>query len=202
MSSSRRSRQMATSSSRHPPQLESNIRVTHRFRFVSTNGALTGVTGESLAGAVGAVGTLLNSLVSVSADFVRVSYVEMWTPPAAQGDSATCSINWSGTANSPDVEFSDTTVSVTDAAHVRSVPPRNSLAGFWQAASSNTTVFSLIAPPGTIIDVRISFILSDSGALTQTIAVATAALGETYYLSLDPSFATHYYVPQSLNTTH
>jgi hypothetical protein len=79
-------------------------------------------------------------------------------------------------------------------------PPRNSLASFWQLAGG-TTLCTLTAPVGSVIDVDLSLIFNDNdGAVINNIAVSTGVLGTSYYLSLDPN-GTHRYVPVSLNTT-
>lgn len=123
----------------------------------------------------------------------------MWSPPASQGAAITCSVEWVG-ANSPNREYSDTSVSVATPAHVSCPPPPMSLAAFWQTASS-ATLFSLVAPVGSIIDIHLALILSDDDQGSNTpISVASAVLGQSYYLSLDPN-ATHRYTPVSLVTT-
>jgi len=126
----------------------------------------------------------------------------MWSPPASQGASATCSIEWAGYQNSPAIEYSDTTISVSQPAHISCRPPPLSLAAFWQVTGT-TPLAQIIAPSGTIIDVVLSLILYDDDAnITQaTSSVSTAGiLGLVYYLSLD-SNATHRFVPVSLATT-
>jgi len=183
-----------------PPQISSNITLRHVYRFVSSSGTATVLTPTSLLCAAGTMGTALNTSVTSFVASVRINRVTMWTPPASQGATATCSVNWNGYQNSPDVEMSDTTVSVSRPARVSCVPPRGSLAAFWQTVGTNT-ICTLVAPTGTIIDVDLSLILSDDdpGTAAST-AVATAAVGGIYYLSLDPN-ATHRYVPVSLFTT-
>jgi len=183
------------------PQIPSNVSYGHTFRFLSTSGTLTAITPTSLLGAAGAFTQVVNTtLVTVNAS-VRVNKIEMWTPPAAQGSSATCAVNFSGTSlNQPDREYSDTTVSTAFPAHLVVRPAATSLASFWQAASANT-LFTLVAPVGTIIDVHVALIWNDGGdAASGAITVATAALGALYYMSLDPN-ATHRYTPVSLTTT-
>jgi hypothetical protein len=131
---------------------------------------------------------------------VKINSITMWTPPPSQGSSATCSVDWVGFQNSPDREVSDTSVSVAVPAMVASKPPRNSLASFWQLAGG-TTLCTLTAPVGSVIDVDLSLIFNDNdGAVINNIAVATGVLGTSYYLSLDPN-GTHRYVPVSLNST-
>jgi len=182
-----------------PPQIRSNIQFSHKYRFVSTSATSTAITPTSILGAAGTVGITVNTNVVVICSSFKIRSLAMWTPPASQGASATCSVDWVGSANAPNVEFSDTTVSVATPAHVQCAPPAMSLAAFWQVAGAGT-LFSLVAPVGTIIDLDLDLILTDDDVSATVIGVAAAALGVQYYLSLDPN-ATHRYTPVSLTTT-
>lgn len=140
-----------------------------------------------------------NSVINSFYGCVKIQRIEMWSPPAAQGSAVTCSVDWVGNANSPNREFSDTTVSVSTPAYVVTSPPPQSLASFWQTNNTNALA-TLTAPSGTIIDVVLALILNDSDEATAQNAAATVVLGNIYYLSLDLN-ATHRYVPVSLTTT-
>jgi hypothetical protein len=182
-----------------PIQIRSNVELRHRFRFVSTNGASTSITPTSLLCSAGTMCTVVNSVVTSFYGSVKVNQIEMWSPPASQGSSTTCSVDWIGSAYQPNREYSDTSVSVATPAYLKCSPPPMSLAGFWQAPSTNT-LFNLVAPVGTIVDVHLSLILNDDDESFASATVAGAALGQVYYLSLDPN-ATHHYPPVSLTTT-
>jgi len=144
------------------------------------------------------MGTATNTTVTAFNASVKVMKVEILTPPASQGANATCSVEWAGSVNSPDREFSDTSVSTATPAHVSTTPPAQSLASFWQTASTGT-LFLITAPTGSIIDIVLSLINAD-GATTATSTVATAVIGTVYYMSLDPN-ATHRFTPVSLTST-
>jgi len=182
-----------------PPQIRANIQLNHLYRFTSTNATATAITGTSILCAAGSVGTLLNTQVNSFVGSFKIRSIGMWTPPPSQGSAATCSVDWSGFNNSPNVEISDTSNSVARPAHLMTSPPTASLASFWQLSGS-TNLAILTAPVGTIIDVRLDLVLYDSDITQATSTVTTAALGTVYYLSLDPN-ATHHYVPVSLTTT-
>jgi len=186
-----------------PPQIESNILVSHKYRFVSTSGTVTQLTPTSLLCAAGSVGTVVNTTVTSFFGSVKINRVEIWSPPASQGAAVTCSVEWAGSVAPfiADREVSDTTVSVARPAHLSTRPPRLSLASFWQTAAA-TTICAVTAPVGSIIDVHLSLTLyDDNGNVPQaTSVVATAVLGTVYYLSLDPN-ANHRYTPVSLTTT-
>jgi hypothetical protein len=180
-----------------PIQIRSNVELRHRFRFVSTNAVSQSVTPNSLMCSAGTMCSVANTTVNSFYGSVKVNQIEMWSPPASQGSSTTCSVDWIGSSYQPNREYSDTSVSVATPAHVISSPPPMSIASFWQTSSTNT-LFTLIAPVGTIIDVHLSLILNDSDESLVTASVTTATLGNIYYLSLDPN---KHYTPVSLTTT-
>jgi hypothetical protein len=182
-----------------PSQFRSNIELSHKYRFVSTNGTATAITGTSLLCASGGVVTVLNTTFKSMFASVKIKRITMWAPPASQGSAVTCSVEWIGQANSPNREISDTTVSVARNAYVSSSPPPQSLASFWQNTSSGN-LCTITAPTNTIIDVEVSLILNDDDVAAATSVVASGTLGGYYFLSLDPN-ATHYYTPVSLVTT-
>jgi len=178
--------------------IRSNVELRHLFRFTSTSGTATDITPNSLLGACGVIGTVTNTTARCIFQSVKVNKVTIVTPPAAQGGAATCAIQWLGIGNSPSRELSDTTVSVANPARVSSAPPTQSLAAFLQV-SSTTTLFTLTAPTGSIIDVHVTAIMGDT-TLGPNLTPATVVVGTQYYLTLDPS-ATARYLPVSLTTT-
>jgi len=183
------------------PQLRTNVVVSHTYRFVSTSGTATTVTNDSVIAALGNICTVTNTSVSAIAQSFHVRKLTLVSPPASQGASATCSVEWLAAAvvSSTNMEVSDTTVSVAVPACVVSSPPANSNAAFWQTSSTNG-LFILTAPVGTVIDLAVDYILVDDPAFNKITTVATGVLGTMYYLSLDPN-ATHRYTPVSLTTT-
>jgi len=196
---SRRRGNRPSRASGHPPQIQANVRVRHTYRFTSTSATATAITPTSTLGAMGGVSAAANTNVSSFFGSFLIREVKIYTPPASQGAAATCSVEWIGLANCPNVEVSDTTVSVADPAVIRSRPPVNSLASFWQLAGT-TAYMTLTAPAGSIIDVSLDAVLFDDDVAQAVNAVAASSLGSVYYLSLDPN-ATHRYVPVSLTTT-
>lgn len=182
-----------------PKQFKSNVELRHSYRFVSTNATATALTPSSILASAGTMCTVANSSTINLFSAFKLNQIEMWTPPASQGTSATCSVDWVGLGNSPNREYSDTTVSVATPAYLKCPPPPNSLASFWQTASV-TAICTITAPVGTIIDVHLSLILTDDDIGQIGTAIAVGALGNVYYLSLDPN-ATHRYTPVSLTTT-
>ncbi len=67
------------------------------------------------------------------------------------------------------------------------VPPKNALAGFWQVVASNASTIALLTcPAGSVIDMDVSFTLSNNLS-TATVAVSSGPLGTPVYLGLDGS---------------
>jgi len=182
-----------------PPQIKSNVMFKHKFRFVSTSATATSITPTSLLGAAGTVCYAVNANVAAINASVKLNRISMWSPPSAQGSSVTCSVDWIGSANSPNQEISDTSVSVAQPAYLSTSPPNQSIASFWHV-SSDAAICTLVAPVGTIIDVDLDLVLQDDDLSAVVIAVAVGAAGVQYFLSLDPN-ATHRYIPVSLTTT-
>jgi hypothetical protein len=187
------------------PMLKTNVNYSHKFRFVATAQGTATVTGIKLGGVVGASGTTAATQLCTTADSVRIKSIEMWAPPPTQGSVSTVSVVWNqasaGVVNFSTIEHSDTSNSVAVPAHVKSHPPKDTLAAFWQPTSTGVTLCTLVTPPGTIIDVDLDIIMSDSAAATQTYTAATIVSGVMYYLALD-GFAGNNLVPVSLTTTH
>ncbi len=184
--------------SQNPPQFVSNIRNSHKFRFVASAAYNSQVSDTAILGVPGAVCTVVNTTAAMMTQCFRIKKIEVWAAPAAQGSSATVSLDWIGLANSPNLEVSDTTLSVARNAHIIAVPPINSLAHFWNRGS-NTAMFTLVCPINSIIDVTLEYILDDVGTLT-TVGVVTGVLNTLYYLPLD-GVTTHLLTPVSLQST-
>jgi hypothetical protein len=185
-----------------PPSLSSNVTLNHTFRFVSASSTVQAITAKSLCLAAGCTGTVTNTTVTSPFASVKLNHISIWSPPSSQGSAVTCSVEWASQSNANNREVSDTSVSVATPAHIRSRPPLNSLASFWQAPGiADNQLCNLVAPSGSIIDVNLSLIMQDDdngSAITRS--VATAVIGTIYYLALDNATG-HVYTPVSLTTT-
>ena len=186
------------SGQRQPPQLPTNVRVRHTFRFRSTSSTATVITDTNLVDMCGAICTIANTALAQIALNGKLHSVSVWTPPASQGGNATCSVEWNSGNYAPQTEVSDTTISTAIPAHIRAVPPAGSAAAFWYG-QSGTALFTLTAPTGSVIDVDVTFLLNDSGAAASNYAVAAGTLGTMYYPPLDGT--TDRFLPVSLVTT-
>jgi len=193
------SRKQPQGGSSDPPQLSTNVRLKHRFRFMATAAQNGPITDTNILGACGTICTVVNSLTTNFTESFKIRKVEVWAAPSSQGSASTCSVDWVGYQNSPNLEESDTTLSVTKNAHIVAVPPQMSLASFWQK-SSGTTLFTLVCPANSVIDITLDMIQADQEVALVSNAIATGVIAHTYFLALDGS-GTHNLVPVSLNTT-
>jgi hypothetical protein len=184
-----------------PPQFSSNVTNRHSFRFTATASSSASISANNLLGIVGNICHVANTAVMSIAGSAKLHRVSIYTPPAAQGASATCQVTWlSATADSPSLlEMSDTSVSTAQPAHISTVPPKESGAAFW-FNSSTDPLFQIVAPIGSIIDVDISYVLNDIGAPGVAATVVTGTLGVMYWLPLDGT-SSHNLTPVSLLST-
>jgi hypothetical protein len=182
-----------------PGAFQPNIRYNHKFRFRATADFSSYVTDSHLLAVAGTVCTVTNSTASVLARAVRISNVKLWSPPAYQGETATVSLTWFGALNSPNLEVSDTTSSVTKNAYISVRPPKNSLASFWQKNTA-TTLFNMVCPINTILEISLEIIQSDQETSVQTTTYTTCTAGQIYYPALSHGVS-DLLVPIGLQTT-
>lgn len=172
--------------------------MTHTFRYISATGSQTTIYSGDLIAACGNIAVLTTSLYAIAAT-VKLRSIRIWTPPASQGSTATCSVNWFGGPQSPNTAISDTTISVTVPAKISTRPPPKSLASFWVTEATSTDLFDITAPSGSVIDVSLSFIFTDSIVGTSVNStVVGKSIGQIYYAGLDGTFSSSTFKPVSL----
>jgi hypothetical protein len=182
------------------PQIQTNFVKSHRFRFLASSAVTAfGITNTDIGGASGVVGSAALTVSMVNQSF-RLKRIDIWAPTSASATGAITSVEWLGTANSPNKEVSDISVNVSQPAFLSTKPPPLSLASFWQLVSSSNVLFVLTCPGGSVIDVTLDLIENDSGTAINDITVVTESSGVLYYLALD-GVTNHKLVPVSLNTT-
>jgi hypothetical protein len=183
-----------------PPQLNTNIVVSHKFRFKCSTAGSYVITSPNVLGAIGTTG-LNSAQCAAIADSFRVRSIAMWAPPPSQGTTATVAVEWVGQAYGNSLEFSDTTVSTAQPAYLRSTPPVSSLASFWQNPNGGSTgnLLTVTAPVSTLIDLVVDFILIDTAAAGYYFATASASDGIISYLALD-GYASNKITPVGLNS--
>jgi len=169
-----------------PAPIRANLEMKHHYRFTSSAATLTSITDTLLLTAAGVMAVSATAANSIHRT-VKVNRIEVWTPPAAQGSAATCSVAFPAPNNSPAREYSDTTISTAEPAHVIAVPPPQSLCSFWQSGTG-VTMFNLVAPAGSIIDVWLSLVIGDA-TLGAAAVLVGATTGVMYYCSLDSATA-------------
>ncbi len=193
-------RKSAATRSDLPPQLQTTSRVRKRLRFLATS-ALTdqSITGQTMAGACGGIAATTTEVVPW-ASTIRLRRVTIW--PAVGSTAGIADVTWAtdGTLFVKD-EFRLTSIpqGVSIDKAVTSVPPKGTLGQFWQTASNTSTIFTISAPSGSIVDIVVDFTLSNEIAPT-SITVVTAVLGQVYYLYLDGP-GSHLLKPEGLPTT-
>lgn len=149
---------------------------------------------------MGALATTTTSVRPIASN-VKLHSIEMWAPASVSTTGTeTIAILWSPfpTLGAINQEFSDTTITPSRPAHLRSSPPANSAARFWCDDITNQTLLQITGPAHTVIDIHVSFMLNDSSP-TSAVAVAAATVGRLYYQPLDG--ATDNLLPVSLQHT-
>jgi hypothetical protein len=170
-----------------PPQIEvTPIIKGHVFRF-RVNSTFAGTVGiGGLLGACGGICTTTNSALRHVASSIKIHSLRAWTPAG----SASASLSWGPGASAgftPDsAKDIATPDGVTNSQCVVAVPPRDCLAAMWMnpTISAGSTVLVMGFTTGTILDLKVSFSLSNVYA-TFTDTITTGVLGTYYYLALD-----------------
>lgn len=172
-----------------PPQLTIPVVVGKVFRFQSTSAS----TGSAIK--VSDISDLLCMAATTTSAYalasaIRVTKVEMWGPMASTLVPVTISCDFSGqSAGSvgPSSLKSDTSVGFR-AAHLVAKPPKDSQASLWQPNNSAATLFTMVYPSGTIVDLHYSFVIQETASVQAvTAAVAGATVGQVYLRKLDSS---------------
>jgi hypothetical protein len=183
------------------PQIKPDIIVqNHKFRYTASTAVASSITCNDILGAIGVIGTVVNTTAVYLARTFRIKRIEIWSPTSSSTTSATCSVNFLSSAllQTPSMEISDTSINVSQPAHIVCRPQKGAITSFWQQTSTDG-LFFLSCPGGSVVDIDIEFILNDSTVIT-TVALAAVLLGGVYYLALNgPS--TNTLVPVSMRTT-
>jgi hypothetical protein len=197
----RGTRSRAGAAGAQPPSFTPTIKSAHRFRFSVTSTTVplnTPVTRKNILNLV-LMATSASTTVRLL-EGVRLKSVEMWTNPIlgigsnAASPLQTCSIEWIG-ENSPSTIVSDTSMGMRSA-HVFSRPPPSASNRWWSITGSQETdnLFTLSAPPSTIIDVVVELRFVEQEAPTAGDVPAGATLGQVYGNYLD-GITTGYFAP-------
>jgi hypothetical protein len=187
-----------------PPMLEVVPSLTKTYRFRASS-ALSGV-GIGVGGILGALGgitTVVNSKVTAWASSFKINHFHIWLPAVAGLDNVF--IDWAPAGSAGFVKDEAKIFTVPDGITVTNVlefrPPAKTLASYWNNAtvSLGTLLAGITAPAGTIVDLNVSYTLSNVTAPIQQ-TVTAAVLGSVYYLALDGA-GSNKLVPLGVPTT-
>jgi hypothetical protein len=182
-----------------PPPYQSVTKFTVRRRYVTTSSASGTVSGFTLCDSIGAVCTATNASIIGVAAAARIISVELWGAAASSTlSSSTVSISWNPGTNTAaqfgsNLEVSDTSTSSAIVPYIKSRPPKESAAAFWNArllpnGTLNTGfLFQLSAPTGSFVDVVTEVCFLDAGKATALVAtpITSGTAGSFAYVSLD-----------------
>lgn len=190
----------------HIPQTMPFPVVKSTKRYTATAFAAINIDSKDLLMSGGAMCTVVNSTLSALFSSARIRRVEIWCPvstslaPIASATTSICLL-WGGspTTAAGGVQYliSDTTLSSVHPAHIVSKPPKGSQASWWRQSDTVENLFQIYSygaagnqvgvPIGTIVEVDVEFTQQVLSGAPTTLAVGTAALGITYYPTLDSS---------------
>jgi len=183
-----------------PPTIQLTPSLGHVFRFTNSSASLTTIGVMDLLGSLGGIGTGSTSVAFWATSF-KILSVTVW-PSASSSSAHSAQLEWlAGSSGQVPDESKDRSIpeGVTATGALVFTPPKFSLASFWLDNSADVDLFSIGCPVGSIIDLKVSFRLSNvlpASALT----VTSASPGTVYYLALDGP-GTHVYTPVGLPTT-
>jgi len=180
-----------------PPALSLAPRMSRTIRYQNTSASVESVTVATCAGTIGSIGISAVATQPICSS-LRVSQIKIW--PAAGG---ACSVAWAlestGFVKDEVTDHSIPTGITTSGGSVFRPPPL-SLASFWRNRTNTDTLFTIESSVGSIVDVTFEFTLPAGFADFASQVVASAVIGNFYYLALDGP-TTNKYVPVVLPTT-
>jgi len=176
--------------SKLPPILDTVAQGHSVLRFTATSAAASAaVTIGNVLMAIGGIGTIANSTVTSVASSVKLHKITIWPASTSAGAGQNAEVIWSNQGNYAKDESKSSVVptgtTLTDV--VVSRPPLNgSLQSAWQAsAGAATQFFALTCPAGSIIDIDVSWTLSNNFVNVAQAGYAAVTLGSLYYARLD-----------------
>jgi len=183
--------------------IPASIQIRHRFRFIATAGETMSITLQNLFGALGGIGTISNSTVTLFASSFRLRRLTI-AESAQNVATVSSEILWYSAAdvNSPDKVNMNSTIPYDRPSVVSETPPAKSLASFWwnTSATLSTILFSLTVSIGSIIEADMEFTLPNNAPSFGLTGFTTVAVGTVYYLALDGR-ASNKLIPVGLPTT-
>jgi hypothetical protein len=184
------------------PSFVASVTSNHTYRYQCTGSPLTGqgITRSNL---------LNSQILNVSGsttnyrtiNAIRINRIEMYAAPLIGNSSSptTVQVEWVSTYG-PSKVISDTTISASLVAVVKSKPPQSSLASYWSLRNSNEsdTLMFLTAPVNTIVDLNVSIVYQDDSVANAVSTSSTGTIGVLYATYLDGPRSGASLVPVSL----
>jgi len=152
------------------------------------------------------VGKVTNSLTADLWQSFKLHNVKIWgAPPSSTFTELSLEWEGNGTVGAAEIQVSASSISQSVPLYLNATPPAGSQAAFWNVESGGDIFFlqqNSASSSGLpiIIDLDLTCKMLDGGFVSSTTSVATAVVGELYYLPLD-GVATHTLLPVGLATT-
>jgi hypothetical protein len=186
-----------------PPQMDITPNCRHTYRFVCNNVASVTCTNQDILGAIGGICTVGNSKVRAWASSFKLHSLKMWPSANTTTTPTYADCFWgAGAYGSKDAEFLKAVPGgCTVTGQVTFKPPKGCFAENWisNTISGNYVIMGLQCSIGTIVDVDLSFTLTNQVPPANS-SISTGTLGNIYYLCLDGS-STHQYTAYGLPGT-
>ncbi len=183
---------------RHPTPFNAAVVVKKTLRFKANAAVNVNVT------SVGVLDMLCMADTATTAQrlfsSVRLDSVEVWSPMASDLVPVTCSVEFQAPSatsiGSPNFLHSDTSMGSDHCAHLRTSPSPSSIASMWQSRTATNTLFTLVCPANSIVDVHLTLCLQNGEPATAvTGAPVGATVGTVYCRGLDGAAAASTVLP-------
>lgn len=189
-----------------PPQLSTAVYVNHTFRYAATGSFGGSINLTDIQFALGCMYVSLHDLYAICNCF-KVNSIEIWAWNQTASTTLNVILEWCsaiqqqtiagaatlGNSTGCQRKITDTSGGEAHPAHIRSHPPKGSLASQWQTlnivptgSALSSALFNLSVPAGAVIDMNVSYYLQD-GVFENTSTASTNAgtIGNLYYAPLD-----------------
>jgi hypothetical protein len=182
-----------------PPMLNATPEVRqHTYRYINKSSGTTAftITGNKLAGAIGAIVYVANTTARSFCGTCRVKYIKVWPSMDSAVAGMVCDLRWEVGAVGYFIKDVDMVKSVPYGTTVPSCvtfsPPRRSLCGEWMAlgAIGTGTLFTIEVSVGYIIDVCLDYTIVNNQTGATVPVSTTVAVGFSGYTPLDGSGGT------------
>jgi len=166
-----------------PPQLNNlNPATNFKLRYNMSAGTIA-INKNAILSSVGNVAATSILLYNYWGSF-KINSLEMWCP-SVNNATTECSVEWIGGSYGNNKLVQDTSNSVTYPAHVKTSPPQNNSASFWQSGDTVDIFTITTSASNTIVDLSVQLMMTDNTFGVIPVAVTGATAGSVVYLGLD-----------------